>query len=101
MGNLELLVILLNAIIVAASYYLLYPKVAGSNINKITFYDCLTSAVALFLVGSKFWGTGQIFNLLGFELNWFWFTLITYAIIEIPIMFKYIKKYKVDLNLEK
>lgn len=101
MGNLELLVILLNVTIIGASYYLLYPKVAGGNINKITFYDCLSSAVALILVGSKFWESGQIFNLFGLELNWFWFTLITYAIIEIPIMLKYIKKYKVDLNLKK
>lgn len=99
-GNIEALVVLLNLIIVMASYYLLYPKVAGSDIKKITFYDIVSSGFALLLVGSKFWQTGQVFHLFGFELNWFWFTLITYAIIEIPISLRYIKKHNVDTSFD-
>lgn len=96
MANLEVLVIALNLIIVLASYFLLYPKLAGKNFHRIAFFDLLSSGFALGLVASKFWQTGQVFNLLGVELNWFWFTLITYAIIEIPVSMHYFKKYKVD-----
>lgn len=100
MGNLEALVILLNLIIVGASYYLLYPKVAGNNVDKIARYDLLSSGLALLLVGSKFWGSGQIFHFVGFELNWFWFTIITYALIEIPVSIRYIKKHKVNIKFD-
>lgn len=99
-GNLEALVVLLNLIIIGASYYLLYPKVAGNDFNKIAFYDLFSSGLALLLVGSKFWGTGQVFNLIGFELNWFWFTLVTYAVIEIPISVRYLKKHNVDTSFK-
>jgi len=100
MGNVEALVFLLNAIIVLASYLLLYPKVAGNNLNKIAVYDLVSSGFALLLVGIKFWQTGQIFHFLGFELNWFWFTLISYGVVEIPVSLWYIKKHKVDTSFD-
>lgn len=100
MGNLEALVILLNLIIVGASYYLLYPKVAGNSFNKIAAYDLLSSGLALVLVGSKFWGTGQVFHFLSFEMNWFWFTIVTYAVIEIPISIRYFKTHNVNTKLD-
>lgn len=96
MASLEGLVFTLNLVIVLASYFLLYPKVAGSNVNRIAFLDLLSSGFALALVAVKFYGTGQVFSLLGIQLNWFWFTLITYGIIEIPVAIHYFKKHKVD-----
>lgn len=101
MGNIEALVVLMNLIIVGASYYLVYPKLAGNNFNKIAFYDLLSSGLALLLVGSKFWETGQVFHLIGFELNWFWFTIITYGVIEIPVSIRYFKKHNVDTSFDK
>lgn len=100
MGNLEALVVVLNLVIVCASYYLLYPKVAGNNFNKIAFYDLLSSGFALLLVGSKFWGSDQVFNLVGFETNWFWFTIITYGVIEVPISMRYMKTHKVKTSFD-
>jgi len=87
----ELSIILLNAVIIILAYAWVYPKLAGKSINKIAALDCVTSGLALVIVANKYWGKGVEFSFLQFELNWFWFTLISYSIIEIPIAVWYFK----------
>jgi hypothetical protein len=97
MGFPELQIIVLNLIIVLVAYLSIYPKLAGSNFNKISIYDVFTSGFSLLVVGLNYWGSGQEFNLLVTNTNWFWFTLITYLVIEIPVMIWYFKKNKVKV----
>lgn len=87
----ELSIMLLNAVIILIAYVWVYPKLAGKNINKVAVFDCVTSGLALVIVAKKYWGQGVEFNFLQFEVNWFWFTLISYSIIEIPIALWYFK----------
>lgn len=93
----ELSIILLNFIIILVAYFSIYPKLAGNNFNKISFYDLFASGFAFLVVGLNYWGTGHEFSLLMFNTNWFWFTLVTYGAIEIPIMVWYFKKQKVQV----
>jgi hypothetical protein len=93
----ELQIIVLNLIIVLVAYLSIYPKLAGSNFNKISIYDVFTSGFSLLVVGLNYWGSGQEFNLLVTNTNWFWFTLITYLVIEIPVMIWYFKENKVKV----
>ena len=95
MENSELAIIVLNLIIVLVAYLSVYPKLAGSSFNKISLYDVLASGLALGIVGLQFWGTGYEFNLLIIKVNWFWYTLVTYGVVEIPVMLWYFKKNKV------
>jgi hypothetical protein len=97
MGFPELQIIVLNLIIVLVAYLSIYPKLAGSNFNKISIYDVFTSGFSLLVVGLNYWGSGQEFNLLVTNTNWFWFTLITYLVIEIPVMIWYFKENKVKV----
>ncbi len=97
MNSPELSVLLLNLIIILVAYLSIYPKVAGNSFNKISFYDLFTSSFALLVVGLNYWDSGQEFSLLISTTNWFWFTFITYALIEIPIMLWYFKKQKVKV----
>ncbi|GAB57640.1 hypothetical protein [Rheinheimera nanhaiensis] len=101
MVTMELSVIVLNAVIVLVAYLSVYPKLAGNSFNKISFYDLFASGLALAIVGSKYWGSGQQFSLVVADVNWFWFTLITYAIIEIPVMLWYFKKNNVDVKIKR
>ena len=87
----ELSIILLNVVIILIAYAWVYPKLAGKNINKVAAIDGVASGLALVIVANKYWGQGVIFNFFQFELNWFWFTLVTYTIIEIPIALWYFK----------
>lgn len=100
MVSIEFTVIVLNAIIILVAYLSVYPKLAGNSFNKISFYDLFASGLALVIVGAKYWGSGQQFSLIVADVNWFWFTLITYAIIEIPVMLWYFKKNNVDVKIK-
>ena len=90
--DVELAVVLLNVVIIFVAYFSVYPKVAGLNMNKVAWLDTLASCLALVIVGYKYWGTGQRFNLLIAEVNWFWFTLLSYALLEIPVALFYFRK---------
>jgi len=91
----ELTIIILNATILFIGYIYLFPKYAASNLAKLTTSDLLASIAALTIVGSQYWGSGYQFNAVLFKANWFWFTLLTYFITELPFLAHYAKKYKV------
>ena len=82
------------------AYFSVYPKLAGNNFNKISFYDIFASGLALTIVGFQYWNSGFQFNLILLTVNWFWFTLVTYAAIEIPIMVWYLKKHNVEVKIK-
>ncbi len=65
------------------------------RLKKIAKNDLAASGIVLIVAGSIFWGSGEQFSLLLFSVNWFWFTLIAYAVIEIPIMLWYFQKHDV------
>lgn len=91
----ELLVVGLNLTIILLAFLHVYPKVAGKQLTKIAGYDLLATGLALFIVGFKYWGTGYPFLLMGFELNWFWYTLLLYIVMEIPIALWYCHKHDI------
>ena len=93
MHSAELIVILLNISIVLFVYLWLYPRVAGADINKVSLYDLLASMTALSISALLFWDSGILFNAYFDTLNWFWFTLLTYFVLEVPFIVWYFKKY--------
>ena len=97
MNSPELTVIGINLLITATAYLLLYPVVVGDSANKLVTYDLLLTTLSLLIVGSLFWGSGTRFSLLIAESNWFWFSLVTYAVVETPLMFRYIKQRNMSL----
>jgi len=93
----ELTVIGLNLCIIAVAYTSVFPTVAGSNVSRIALLDLAASAVAIGIVGSVYWGSDYAFSLLIVDVNWFWFTLLTYALFEIPAYMWYAKKNRIKL----
>ncbi len=90
--NYELAVVALNVVIIAVAYFSVYPKLAGYDINKVAWYDLVSSTLAIIIVGYKYWGTGQEFELLFWQVNWFWFTFISYLLVEIPVAIWYFRR---------
>jgi len=88
----ELAIIILNVLIIVIAYFSVYPKVAGADINKVALCDCVASSLALVIVASKYWGTAVQFDFLIVQVNWFWFTLLSYGVIELPIALWYFRK---------
>lgn len=93
----EQTVLMLNVIVVLLGYLVIYPRVAGNNFNKITGHDLIATSIVLITSALMYYDSGIEFYLLVGTVNWFWFTLITYVAIEIPVLLWYIKKYKVQL----
>ncbi len=93
----ELAIFSLNLAILLIAYYYFYPKFAKNNINKMALYDIAISILSILIVGGLFWGKGLEFNLIFFKANWFWFTFISFLVIELPLFAAYCKKYNIDL----
>ncbi|WP_108946227.1 hypothetical protein [Shewanella halifaxensis] len=97
----ELSIIGLVFVVVIVGYLSIYPKIAGNNFNKLSLCDLVSSSFVMILVGLKYWGSGYEFSLLIFSVNWFWFTFVVYAIIEVPIAIWYFKKHAVVIDIKK
>ena len=95
MNNAEFILIAINIFVIFSAYFVFYPKYCAANGYKIATYDLLLSGLVLLISGSLFWGSSETFSLILFSVNWFWFTLLTYAFIEIPLMLWYYNKHKV------
>lgn len=88
----EFFIILINLSILSFSYFWLFPNIAASDIVKLSKYDFLSSMVAIGISGYFFYGTFIEFNAIFFNLNWFWFTFLTFFTLEIPFAIWYLKK---------
>ncbi|GGA72080.1 hypothetical protein GCM10011369_12290 [Neiella marina] len=89
----ELIVLMLNGVLLIVSYSWLYPKYVADNIRKLMINDVVASVVALAVAGGLFMGKNISFNALLFDANWFWFTLLSYFVLEIPFSVRYCNKY--------
>ena len=89
--SVELSILLLNIIIIGITYTSVYPKLAGKDLNKVALLDVVASSFAIIIVASKYWGSELSFEFLFMDFNWFWFTVISYCVIEIPIALWYFK----------
>jgi hypothetical protein len=96
MENPELTIIAINIAVLAVAYFYVYPRYCGPSLNKVAMNDIAASGIPLLIAGLSFWDSGVEFNLLITAANWFWFTLVTYAIIEAPLTIWYFNKYKIS-----
>ena len=92
MNKHEFIIIAINIAIILSAYFIIYSKHAGSNANKIALYDVGLSFLALFVAGIMFGGEGYVFNVVFISLNWFWFTLLTYFLLELPLTIWYYQR---------
>ncbi|MCG7535404.1 hypothetical protein [Pseudoalteromonas sp. OOF1S-7] len=93
--SIELKVTLLNVIILCLAYFVIYPRYAGSDLKKVSIQDLIATLVSLAIVGSVYYGSGLAFSLILFEVNWAWFTIITFTLIELPLCYWYAKRHGV------
>lgn len=88
----EATVLLINAVVLLICYLMVLPRWAGGDLRRITIHDLMATIVALMLAGSLYQGMGITFDLGPLPLNWFWFALLTYFAMELPLMFWYLNK---------
>lgn len=87
----ELLVIFFVLATLAVAYLVIYPKFVGNNVKLMMWLDVPVTGMPMLLSAILFWESDPVFNFFGFDLNWFFYTLIVMVIIELPIFLGYLK----------
>ena len=94
----ELAILFINFTLIVFAYFLIYPRFVKDNTARLIKFDIIISLFALFLAGVLFYGSGTSFNFIFFDGNWFWFSLLTFAILEMFYFFSYIKRFQISLE---
>ena len=87
----ELLVVFYLMATIAVAYLWFYPKFVGENVKQMMWLDVVVTSIPLGISALLFWQSDPVFRLFIFDLNWFFFTLITMFLIELPIFLLYLK----------
>ena len=88
----ELIILSINACVLFVAYFFIFPYAAGNNLQKLLFNDAMASLISISVAGFLYFWSGLDFDLFLAKVNWFWFSLITYALCETPLMLWYLKK---------
>ncbi len=94
----EVQILVLNGLILAVAYLGIFPTLEQKTLNRMMAIDFVLTAVALVVAGAWFWGTGVTFTLLFFETNWFMFTIVCFALLEIPLFLRFAKAHGIRLD---
>lgn len=86
--------------ILGIAYLGIFPTMAQKTLNRLMAVDAVLMGLALLTVGALFAGQALRFSLILFEVNWFWFTLITYGLIEVPLFLRFAKAHGIRLDGE-
>ncbi|MEN9954955.1 MAG: hypothetical protein RLZZ41_619 [Actinomycetota bacterium] len=87
----ELLVVFFVLATIAAAYFWVYPKFAGDNVKLMAWLDIALTAVPVGLSAAFFWQSDQVFRFIFFDTNWFFFTILTMVVLELPMFYFYLK----------
>ena len=87
----ESLVVFVILATLAASYFWIYPKYAVNDVKKMAWLDFALGFIPLGTSAILFWESDPTFRLIFFDTNWFFFTLITLTLLELPLFFWYLK----------
>lgn len=94
----EAQILILVGLILAVAYLGIFPTLVEKTLNRLMLIDLGLNVLALVVAGAWFWGTGVQFTLLFFETNWAVFTIVTYALIEIPLFLRFAKAHGIRLD---
>ena len=89
----EIFILLSNAAILLCAYFTVYPRFAGSDLNRLALNNLAANAIAIAVAGFAFFGTGQRFDLMFLEVGWFGFTVGTFLLMELPLFVWYARRY--------
>lgn len=87
----EIQIVVAVIITLAAAYLVIYPKYAASDVKRLAWLDVAVGAALLAVLAPFYWGKPNDFTFIAFDTNWWIFTILTYAILELPLFFLYVR----------
>lgn len=94
----EITLLFLIICVITIGYGVIYPRFAGNDFKKLSIQDLLATVVTLAVAGSLYYNSNIEFSWLIFKVNWFWFTFLTYVLIEVPVCLAYAKKHNMKFK---
>ncbi len=89
LNNPSLLILAINSTLIIGCYLWYFPCFLRDNLSKLLLVDSLCSIGAVVTAGFLFMGKNIEFSLFGWSMNWFWFSLLSYFLIEFPFSIIY------------
>jgi hypothetical protein len=89
----ELQVVIINAVALGVAYLGIYPALREKTLHRVLVADAVVTLVALGTAGALFFGSGTAF---AWVFNWFWFSLITFMIMEWPLFLRFCRQHGID-----
>lgn len=90
----ELIILILNAVLIVIAYQVVYPRWVGNSLQKLMINDVIATFISLIVTASLYAGRDYEFSLLVMTVNWFWFSLVTYSLMEMPMAVRYMRRYQ-------
>jgi hypothetical protein len=87
----ELSIVIVNVIALAVAYLYLYPKFAGNDVKRLAWLDTGVGACVLLVIAPFNWGSPSDYKFFAFDTNWWIFSILSYALLELPLFYFYVK----------
>ncbi len=87
-----MIVLMINIGLIVLAYSWIYPRYAGNNVARMMQIDVGLTGLAVLAAGLLYFGRGLEFSLFGLNMNWFFFSFVTYFLIELPLFFWYVQR---------
>ncbi|MCC5971542.1 MAG: hypothetical protein JJU15_16485 [Pararhodobacter sp.] len=92
----ELQILTINAVCLGVAYLVILPGLTRKTLKALALSDLAVSVLALGTAGMLFWGSGVRFSLLLVEVNWLVFALVTFALMEVPLFMRFVRKHGIE-----
>lgn len=81
----EAFALVVDVIALAIVYGVVLRRTPSDALPRLAVADLAAAIATLAIVGSLFWGSDVRFRLLGFAMPWWAFTIVAYALLEVPL----------------
>jgi hypothetical protein len=89
----ELQILAINATCLAVAYLGIFPALRPLTLQRLALADLAVGLTALGTAAALFWGSGQAFRLLILDTGWFWFALVTFVVMELPLFLWFMRRH--------
>lgn len=87
----ELLVVFYVMATIAIAYLWVYPQFAGGDVRKLARLDVAITLVPVSISALLFWESNPPLRFFFFDTHWFFFTVLTMVVFELPLFYFYLK----------
>ena len=91
----EMTIVMVALIVILTAYFLVYPRMVKSDVIKLAIFDIVSASTTIIVSGFIFWNSHIAFDLYLIDVNWFIYSIVCYAFMEIPFMIWYFIRFRV------